>query len=200
MAVAVVLFFTGTYAMYLYNGQTRIVDVVEKKEYKKIVKPDFDHDNNQAFLTDLIQCVEYIYHYTDITPVNLELLLAQASLESAWGNSRFAKEGNNLFGIRIWNRDKGMLPAGYNETLSWRVKSYHSKCSSVRDYITILNTKAAYSEFRKIRDSQNRLWSKPDSIALARGLDSWSTTKDYDQQVINIIKKLRQDGKVVIKR
>jgi uncharacterized FlgJ-related protein len=93
-----------------------------------------------------------------------------------------------------------MLPAGYNETLSWRVKTYHSKCASVRDYITILNTKQAYSEFRKIRDSQNRLWGKPDGIALARGLDSWSTTKDYEQQVINIINKLRQDGKVVIKR
>ena len=41
---------------------------------------------------------------------------------------------------------------------------------------------------------------KVDSIALARGLDNWSTTKDYNQQVINIIKKIREEGKVVIKR
>ena len=114
--------------------------------------------------------------------------------------SRFAREGNNLFGIRVWNKDAGMLPHGYNESLSWRVKSYNTKCASVRDYIKILNTKQAYAEFRKIRDSQNGLWGKPDGIALARGLDAWSTTKDYEQQVINIIKKLRQDGKVVIKR
>ena len=93
-----------------------------------------------------------------------------------------------------------MLPQGYNESLSWRVKSYNSKCASVRDYIKILNTKQAYAEFRKIRDRQNKWFSKVDAIELAKGLDSWSTTKDYEQQVINIIKKLRQDGKVVIKR
>ena len=78
--------------------------------------------------------------------------------------------------------------------------SYNTKCSSVRDYIKILNTKQAYAEFRKIRDKQNRWYGKVDAIQLAQGLDSWSTTKDYEQQVINIIKKLRQDGKVIIKR
>jgi uncharacterized FlgJ-related protein len=93
-----------------------------------------------------------------------------------------------------------MLPHGYTDTLSWRVKSYPTKCASVRDYIKILNTKQAYTEFRKIRDKQNSWYGRVDAIQLARGLDAWSTTKDYEQQVINIIKKLRQDGKVVVKR
>jgi Bax protein len=183
---------------------------LEEKAVDKTIKwakeigfaePKIETYSDEIFIKTMQKCIAYLnleLHKNEQIPD--ELIIAQAIIESNAGTSRFAKEGNNLFGIRIWNRDKGMLPAGYNETLSWRVKSYHSKCSSVRDYITILNTKAAYSEFRKIRDSQNRLWSKPDSIALARGLDSWSTTKDYDQQVINIIKKLRQDGKVVIKR
>jgi Bax protein len=165
------------------------------------IEPKIETHNDEIFIKTMQKCIAYLnleLHKNEQIPD--ELIIAQAIIESNAGLSRFAKEGNNLFGIRVWNREKGMLPQGYNEALSWRVKSYHSKCASVRDYIKILNTKQAYSEFRKIRDSQNRLWGKPDAIALARGLDSWSTTKDYEQQVINIIKKLRQDGKVVIKR
>jgi hypothetical protein len=54
--------------------------------------PDFEHNSNQQFIDDVNQCVDYIYRHTYrcITPVNLELLLAQAALESGWGTSRFA--------------------------------------------------------------------------------------------------------------
>jgi uncharacterized FlgJ-related protein len=183
---------------------------VEEKAVDKTIKwakeigfrePTILTHNDDEFITTMNKCIDFLnleIHKEDRIPA--DLIIAMAIIESNAGTSRFAKEGNNLFGIRIWNRDKGMLPAGYNETLSWRVKTYHSKCSSVRDYITILNTKEVYSKFREIRRNQNRWWGTVDAIALAKGLDSWSTTKDYDQQVINIIKKLRQDGKVVIKR
>jgi len=157
--------------------------------------------SDDEFIKSMQRCIAYLnleLHKNEQVPD--ELIIAQAIIESNAGLSRFAREGNNLFGIRVWNKDKGMLPHGYNENLSWRVKSYSTKCASVRDYLKILNTKAAYTEFRKIRDRQNLLWSRPDGIALARGLDNWSTTKDYEEQVINIIKKLRQDGKVKIKR
>jgi uncharacterized FlgJ-related protein len=66
--------------------------------------------------------------------------------------------------------------------------------------MNILNTKKAYTQFRIIRDRQYRFWGKPDGIELASALDSWSTTKDYEKQVINIIHKLRKDGKVIVKR
>jgi len=164
-------------------------------------EPNILTHNDDEFIKTMQRCIAYLnleLHKNERIPD--ELIIAQAIIESNAGTSRFAREGNNLFGIRVWNKDKGMLPQGYSENLSWRVKSYSSKCASVRDYITILNTKQAYSEFRKIRDKQNRLWGKPDGIELARGLDNWSTNKEYEQQVINIIKKLRQDGKVVIKR
>ncbi len=183
---------------------------VEEKAIDKTIKwakelgfsePKILTGTDEEFITSMQKCIAYLnleLHKNQQIPD--ELIIAQAIIESNAGLSRFAREGNNLFGIRIWNKDKGMLPQGYNENLSWRVKSYNSKCASVRDYIEILNTKGAYTEFRKIRDRQNRIWSKPDGIELARGLDSWSTTKDYEQQVINIIHKLRKDGKVKIKR
>jgi uncharacterized FlgJ-related protein len=183
---------------------------VEEKAIDKTIKwakeigfmePRIETYSDEIFIKTMQKCIAYLnleLHKNEQIPD--ELIIAQAIIESNAGLSRFAREGNNLFGIRVWNKDAGMLPHGYNDTLSWRVKSYNSKCASVRDYIKILNTKPAYSEFRKIRDRQNRLWNKPDGIELARGLDNWSTNKEYEQQVINIIRKLRQDGKVVIKR
>ena len=74
-----------------------IVDV----EKLLILKPNFEHSSNQSFLESVKGCIMYIDKTTtDILPVNSELLLAQAALESGWGTSRFAREGKNLFGIR----------------------------------------------------------------------------------------------------
>ena len=205
IAICVLGFGVGTfYPNFISKGslEEKIVDKTIKwaKEIG-FIEPIIKTGSDEEFISSMQKCIAYLnleLHKNEQIPD--ELIIAQAIIESNAGLSRFAREGNNLFGIRVWNKDKGMLPHGYSESLSWRVKSYSSKCASVRDYIQILNTKQAYSEFRKIRDRQNFLWSKPDGIALAQGLDSWSTTKDYEQQVINIIKKLRQDGKVKIKR
>ena len=184
------------------NIEERAVDktVLWAKEIG-FAEPKIIVGSDDEFIKSMQKCIAYLnleLHKNEQIPD--ELIIAQAIIESNAGLSRFAREGNNLFGIRVWNKDAGMLPHGYTESLSWRVKSYNSKCASVRDYIKILNTKQAYTEFRKIRDKQNKWYSKVDAIELAKGLDAWSTTKDYEQQVINIIKKLRQDGKVVIKR
>ena len=205
IAICLLGFGVGTfYPNFISKGslEEKVVDKTIKwaKEIG-FVEPAIKTGSDEEFISSMQRCIAYLnleLHKNEQIPD--ELIIAQAIIESNAGLSRFAREGNNLFGIRVWNKDAGMLPHGYSESLSWRVKSYSSKCASVRDYIKILNTKAAYTEFRKIRDSQNRIWSKPDGIALARGLDSWSTTKDYEQQVINIIHKLRKDGKVKIKR
>jgi len=205
IGICLIGFFIGTFYPNFISKNT-----VEEKAIDKTIKwakeigfaePKILVGSDEEFISSMQRCIAYLnleLHKNEQVPD--ELIIAQAIIESNAGLSRFAREGNNLFGIRVWNKDKGMLPHGYNENLSWRVKSYPTKCASVRDYLKILNTKAAYTEFRKIRDRQNMLWSRPDGIALAAGLDSWSTTKDYEQQVINIIKKLRQDGKVKIKR
>jgi Bax protein len=205
IGICLIGFFIGTfYPNFLskHNIEEKAVDktVLWAKEIG-FAEPKITVGSDDEFIKSMQRCIAYLnleLHKNERIPD--ELIIAQAIIESNAGLSRFAREGNNLFGIRVWNKDKGMLPHGYTDTLSWRVKSYSSKCASVRDYIKILNTKGAYTEFRKIRDRQNRLWGKPDGIELARGLDNWSTTKDYEEQVINIIKKLRQDGKVKVKR
>ena len=90
-----------------------IKDTTARAEASVPKLPNFEHTNNQQFIDNVIKCVEYIdYTTTDVYPVNIELLLAQAALESGWGNSRFARVGKNLFGIRTYDlTEPHMLPS-----------------------------------------------------------------------------------------
>ena len=153
--------------------------------------PRFEYHNNQEFITSLKKCISYLN--SDIPKnkhINTELIVAQAIVESNYGTSRFALEGHNLFGIRVWSKE-GMLPYKQPDTIEWRVRVFKSKCESVKYYIEILNTKQVYAEFRKARDmSFNR-----DPIKMAKALDSFSTNKEYEKHVIEVIKKLRNETK-----
>ena len=82
--------------------------------------------------------------------VPLSLLLAQAALESNWGTSRFALEGNNLFGIWTYKRD-GMIPLNRPPNAYHKVARYSSILEAVRDYLYNLNVGWAYDEFRTVR-------------------------------------------------
>jgi Bax protein len=84
----------------------------------------------------------------DLVP--LSVLMAQAAIESSWGTSRFAREGNNLFGIWTWG-EKGLVPDGRDEGKNHKVAIYNSILESVRAYILNLNRLPAYSKFRHIR-------------------------------------------------
>ena len=154
-------------------------------EYKK---PDFERANNQTFINSVGQCVNYIYNTTtDIYPVNFEVLLAQAALESGWGNSRFALEGKNLFGIRTYNlTEPHMLPS--NNPKKWGVRVYMHECDSVQHYIDIINNGSAYEEYRKLRDN-----GVEDSLLYVETLGAYASDKHYFGKIKSIIKKLREE-------
>ena len=153
--------------------------------------PRFDYSNDKEFISSLTQCINYLnFDIPRRQRVNTELIIAQAIVESDYGRSRFAREGHNLFGIRVWSRE-GMLPYKQPDTIDWRVRVFKNKCESVRYYIEILNTKRAYAEFRRVREiTVNR-----DPIALAKTLDNFSTNKEYEKHVIEVIRNLRNDNK-----
>jgi len=153
--------------------------------------PRFEYHNNKEFITSLKKCISYLnFDLPKNKHINTELIVAQAIVESNYGTSRFALEGHNLFGIRVWSKE-GMLPYKQPDTIEWRVRVFKSKCESVKYYIEILNTKQVYTEFRKARDmSFNR-----DPIKMAKALDSFSTNKEYEKHVIEVIKKLRNEVK-----
>ena len=196
MAVVVILFFGGIW--YTVSAEKEEAQaLVLEKEVEEIVetleaitthtRPDFERENNQTFINSTVACVEYIYNTTtDVFPVNLELLIAQAGLESAWGNSRFALEGKNLFGIRTYDlREPHMLPS--NNPKKWGVKVYMHECDSVQHYINILNNGTKFEEYREKRDN-----GVTDSLQLVNTLGAYASDKDYFPKVIRIIKMLRE--------
>ena len=198
MAVTVILFFGGIW--YTVSAEKEEAQaLVLEKEVEEIVetleaittytRPDFESENNQTFINSTVACVEYIYNTTtDVFPVNLELLIAQAGLESAWGNSRFALEGRNLFGIRTYDlREPHMLPS--NNPKKWGVKVYMHECDSVQHYINILNNGTKFEEYRKLKHEQDI----NDPMKLVLTLDAYASDEKYFGKVIRIIKMLRED-------
>jgi Bax protein len=153
--------------------------------------PRFEYHNDKEFVVSLTKCIQYLnFEIHPSKHINTELIIAQAIVESDYGRSRFAKDGNNLFGIRVWSKE-GMLPLLQPDHIEWRVRVFKTKCDSVRYYMEILNNKQVYTEFRKARD----FTFNKDPIKMARALDNFSTNKEYEQKVIEVIKRLRNDIK-----
>jgi Bax protein len=86
-----------------------------------------------------------------VNTIPVALVIAQASLESGWGSSRFAQQGNNLFGIRTYNKkDIGIKPKD-NLKANFKVKAYRTVDDSIADYLLLLNSHHAYSNLRTTR-------------------------------------------------
>ena len=84
----------------------------------------------------------------DIIPVSIAL--AQAANESGWGTSRFALEGNALFGQWTWSK-KGISPANKDPDKTHKILQFQILKASVRAYKNNINTHSAYKEFREVR-------------------------------------------------
>ena len=94
-----------------------------------------------------------------INNIPISLILAQSIIESGWGASRFAQEGNALFGQWTWKNDDGIKPKG-NLDANFSVKNFKNLLDSVNSYILNLNTHPAYKELRNFRTSQYNLAKK----------------------------------------
>jgi len=157
-------------------------------------EPSFEYTNPKEFIIELNKCVDFInYHTPPDKRVPIQMVTAQAALESAWGQSRFAVKANNLFGIRVFNSEyPHLLPADVKEWPGWGVRKFKTKCNSVKEYIRLLNEHPAYKEFRELRAKLLQDGELLDAKALVKTLDKFSTTEDYDQRVINIMGKVEK--------
>jgi Bax protein len=104
----------------------------------------------------------------------VELALAQAAIESGWGTSRFARDGNNLFGIWTWSDRQAMIPRDRARASEHAVKRYATPAASVRDYLLNLNSHPAYDDLRARRDRARRAGVSPDPTVLAETLQGYS--------------------------
>jgi len=184
MAFTVLFFITLVGYAYVKDGTARAEALIPKL-------PDFEHTNNQQFIDNVVQCVNYIEHNTiNAYSVNLELLLAQAALESGWGNSRFARVGKNLFGIRTYDlQEPHMLPS--NNPKKWGVKVYSHECDSVLNYMQILGTGSAYKKYRELMNN-----GENDPYILVETLDAYASDKYYFTKVKSILTKIRSEYEI----
>ncbi|MDX1810765.1 MAG: glucosaminidase domain-containing protein [Gammaproteobacteria bacterium] len=102
------------------------------------------------------------------------LILAQAAIESAWGTSRFAREGNSLFGEWTYNKNNGLVPSKRDSDKTHRIKTFNSLRDSVRSYIKNINKNRAYAELREKRHEMRQLNKPLDAFELAQGLKRYS--------------------------
>ena len=200
LVLAFIIFACGT-----FNPNDWVTQKLEKKYEKKYLEdlkaldlrePEFSYENDTQFVRATHKCIDYLnFSQPEIFRVPYEMITAQAALESGWGTSRFATKGNNLFGIRTWNKDTPhMIPLSMNQEKwpGWGVRIFASKCDSVKEYIRLMNEHPAYEKFRELRLKMIAESGELDSIELIKTLDKFSTTPDYAKRVIVIIKKIRK--------
>ena len=123
----------------------------------------------------------------DMVPVSLAI--AQAAKETGWGTSRFALEGNALFGQWTWSGE-GIKPADADHNATHKVMKFKILKSSIRAYQRNLNTHSGYKEFRMaraaLRDNRRNL----DGLILATYLNKYAETgTEYVKIIKQIIKQ-----------
>ena len=122
----------------------------------------------------------------DIIPVSLAI--AQAAIESGWGTSRFALEGNALFGQWTWS-DKGLKPLN-NVDGEHKVMHFKILTASIKAYKKNLNTHSGYIEFREARANLRNRNEKVTGLKLTQYLDKYSATgMEYTKKLELTIKK-----------
>ncbi len=121
--------------------------------------------------------------------IPVSLAIAQAAKETGWGTSRFALEGNALFGQWTYNGE-GIKPAAAENDSTHKVMKFKILQASVRAYQRNLNTHSGYKEFRRVRAIQRENNGKLDSLELVDYLDKYAETgKEYTKILKMIIKQ-----------
>lgn len=110
----------------------------------------------------------------DVVPVSLAL--AQAAVESGWGTSRFARQGNAMFGQQTWKAGAGMAPLQRNSGAGHQVRSFNRLSESVQAYLRNLNTHGHYDRLRARRAELRQAGKTQEGFELARYLDRYSSS------------------------
>ena len=121
--------------------------------------------------------------------VPTSLAIAQAAKETGWGTSRFALEGNALFGQWTWSGE-GIKPAEADDNSTHKVMKFKVLQASVKAYHRNLNTHSSYRNFRSARAELRDEKKELDGLALSEHLDLYAETgKKYVEILQQIIKQ-----------
>lgn len=156
----------------------------------------FDLASKYRIKTEMLSEREILDELTlrvDVLPVSL--VLAQAANESAWGTSRFALQGYNIFGQWCYKEGCGIVPARRAAGASHEVKSFDSIAGSISAYFLNINTHPSYSYLRELRSRMRDRDLPFDSLPLTIGLGKYSERGDNyvdEVQVIILQNNLRK--------
>tara|TARA_A100001011_G_scaffold356822_1_gene401169 strand:- start:1853 stop:3031 length:1179 start_codon:yes stop_codon:yes gene_type:complete len=121
----------------------------------------------------------------DIIPVSIAI--AQAAKESGWGTSRFALEGNAMFGQWTWGK-QGIAPLDREKNKGHKILKFPILRSSVQAYKNNLNTHNGYREFREKRAELRKLNKKISGLELVEYLQNYAATgSEYTKVLKKII-------------
>ena len=125
----------------------------------------------------------------DIIPPSIAI--AQAAIESGWGTSRFALEGNAMFGQWTWSKN-GIEPTDKSENQDHKILKFSMLRSSVKAYKNNLNTHRGYREFREKRAELRKNNKKISGLKLVNYLHNYAATgKEYTKILKKIIEQNR---------
>ena len=134
------------------------------KNFKKLNFSSLDRSRLNIIKMELLK---------KINTIPISMILAQSIIESGWGTSRFAQEGNALFGQWTWKNEDGIKPKG-NLEANFSVKNFKSLLDSVNSYILNLNTHPAYDELRNFRISQHNMGKNVNGNDMANFLQKYA--------------------------
>ena len=156
-----------------------IIDKIYWPEWLKNVSEDYMH--NDKNIGNLLIKV-------DMVPTSMAV--AQSIIESGWGNSRFTKEGNAIFGQYTYDQRAGMVPASRTDSDKHLIRKFSNLSESVESYIKNINTHSAYEKFREHRKSLRMNGEKLIGHNLVENLSNYSEKKNL---YINDVKKIIED-------
>ncbi len=120
------------------------------------------------------------------------LVLAQAANESAWGSSRFAREGKNLFGEWTYKNGEGLIPDERAEGENHAVRIFPTLRASVQSYFNNINSGRAYEALRVMREELRNDSRSLDALKLATGLSRYSERGEaYVEEIKKMIRSNR---------
>jgi Bax protein len=126
--------------------------------------------------------IETLLRRVDVVPMSLAL--AQAAKESGWGTSRFAQDGNNLFGEWCFDAGCGLVPVQRSQGRRHEVEAFDSPRESVVSYLRNLNTHESYQSFRLERARLREVGEDPSGLALVSEISRYSERREAYIDVI----------------
>ncbi len=176
----------------ILNENEKITE--DRKKLFKILAKNFNTVGERVWLKRRFK--EYKIEDQDLTKLKMRMdiipvsiAIAQAANESGWGTSRFALEGNALFGQWTWSK-KGISPKKADPNQTHKILQFQILKASVRAYKNNLNTHRAYQEFREARAKLRQTNSELDGLQLTKYLTNYASIGEkYVRILEDIIEK-----------